>query len=441
MANITLPYKFTPRPYQLNILKALDSGIKRAVWCAHRRSGKDVTILNWAIKQLFKEKGTCFYILPTYSQGKKVIWEEMNNDGMRLIDYIPAPLIENKNQQEMKIRLINGSLFQVIGSDNIDSLVGTNPKILVFSEYAVQSPEAWDYLRPIVKLNGGYAIFISTPRGKNHFYDLKKIAEDNSDSWFYEELPINKTNVITHEQYLEEIKTGMSEEKAMQEYYVSFNRGIEGAFYGKLIDKMYKEERICNVPYSERSVVNTAWDIGLDTTAIVFWQQCGGEIRVIDYYQADGEGIAHFAKVLKEKPYLYGAHYFPHDASSGSVQSNRSIQDVARDLGIRAICLKKDSISVGIEAARAVLTQCFMDSVKCKKLINCLENYHKKYNEKMACYSETPVHDWASHGSDAFRYFAIARQLYGSGGANGASGFNVLTPDAIRDMRMRNLGF
>lgn len=440
MVQITLPYKFKPRSYQLPILRALDKGIKRAVWCAHRRSGKDVTILNWCIKKLFEMKGTCFYILPTYSQGKKVIWEEMNNDGMRLIDYIPQELIESKNQQEMKIRLINGSLFQVIGSDNIDSLVGTNPKIIVFSEYAVQSPAAWEYLRPIVQVNSGYAIFISTPRGKNHFFDMKKIALDNPTTWFYEELDIEKTGVLTKAEYENEIKTGMSEEKALQEWYVSFNRGIEGTFYGKLIEKMYPEERICSVPYSERSVVNTSWDMGLDTTAIVFWQQCGGEVRIIDYYQADGEGIAHFAKKLKEKSYIYGAHYFPHDAGSGSLQTGRSLQDVARDLGIRGVCLKRDDIAVGIEAARSLLNICFIDKDKCKKLIDCLENYHKKYNDKMQCYSETPVHNWASHGSDAFRYCAVARQLYGGGDGKGSGG-GGLTSEQIREMRVRNLGY
>jgi hypothetical protein len=388
MKSITLPHIFKPRAYQLPILGALDSGIKRVVWCAHRRSGKDVTILNWCIKRLFQEKGTCFYILPTYSQGKKVIWEEMNNDGLRLIDYFPQAIIENKNQQEMKIRLVNGSLFQVIGSDNIDSLVGTNPKIIVFSEYAVQQPQAWDYLRPIVKMNGGYAIFISTPRGKNHFYDLKNIAMDNPKTWFYEELPIDKTNVMTHEDFEMEIKTGMSQEKALQEYYVSFDRGIEGSFYGRLIDKARDEKRIGHVGNEARSNVNTSWDIGFgDSTSIVFWQTVGSEVRIIDFYENQGEGMCHYAKVLQDRKYVYGQHFFPHDAGSGSIQTGKTLVQVARELGINATVLKRDDISVGIEAARALLSVCFLDTIKCAHLIKCLENYHKKFNEKTNCYS------------------------------------------------------
>ncbi len=437
MKSLILPHIYQPRKYQLPILSALDSGIKRVVWCAHRRSGKDVTILNWCIKRLFQEKGTCFYILPTYSQGKKVIWEEMNNDGLRMIDYFPAQIIESKNQQEMKIRLINGSLFQVIGSDNIDSLVGTNPKIIVFSEYAVQMPAAWDYLRPIVKMNGGYAIFISTPRGKNHFYDLKNIAKDNSETWFYEELPIDKTGVMTHEDFLNEIKTGMSEEKALQEYYVSFDRGIEGAFYGRLIDKAREDKRIGNVGWEPRSNVNTTWDVGFgDSTSVIFWQVVGSEVRIIDFYENQGEGMVHYAKMLQERKYLYGSHFFPHDAGSGSIQTGKTLVTVARELGLNVTVLKRDDISVGIEAARSLLSVCFIDAIKCSHLIKCLENYHKKFNEKTNCYSETPVHDWSSHASDAFRYVAMSRQHYGGSGVSSS-----LTPDKIREMRQRNLGY
>lgn len=435
---ITLPYKFKPRKYQIPILKALDSGIRRAVWVAHRRSGKDVTIMNWVIKKLFQEKGTCFYILPTYSQGKKVIWEEMNNDGMRLTDYIPKELVESKNSQEMKIRLVNGSLFQVIGSDNIDSIVGSNPKIIIFSEYAIQNPQAWDYLRPIVAINGGYAIFISTPRGKNHFHQMCTIAKDNPATWFYEKLTIDDTNVMSKEQYESELKTGMSEEKALQEYYCSFDRGIEGAYYGKLIEKCREDKRICSVPYETRSDVNVSYDIGFgDSTSMVFWQNVGGEVRIIDFYEAQGEGFEHYVKLLRSKPYVYGGHFFPHDAGSGSLQTGKTLVQVAQELGIKASLLKRDDFQVGIEAVRALLSICYIDAEKCKYLIDCLENYHKKYNDKMQCYSESPVHDKWSHAADAFRYVAMSRQYYGGTGTSS----DRLTADKIQQMRIKHYGY
>ena len=409
--------KYQYRPYQKNILLALNRGIKRAVWVCHRRAGKDITIFNWAVSMLLETKCICYYILPTYSQAKKVIWDSITIDGVRFLDYIPEEVIESKNKQEMKVNLINGSVLQLIGSDNIDSLVGTNPKILIFSEYAIQSPQAWDYLRPILKVNGGYAVFISTPRGKNHFYDLYQMAKNNPE-WFAEILTIDDTGVLTEKDLDEEREEGMSEEMIQQEYRCSFTRGIEGSYYGRLIDKAYSDLRICTVPWEPRSNVHTAWDLGFgDSMSIVFWQEVGGETRIIDYYENHGEGFAHYAKLLQSKPYVYGTHYFPHDGGSGSIQTGRTHQDIAGEIGIRPIVVleREKDIQVGIEAVRTMLNICYIDREKCGHLIKCLENYHKRYNEKTNYYSDTPEHDWTSHCADSVRYMANARLQYGRG--------------------------
>lgn len=410
--------EFQPRDYQLPIIEALNSGVKRAVWVVHRRGGKDLTVFNWAIFQLLLNPGwTAYHILPTYSQAKKVIWDSSTIDGKRILDYIPKEVIESKNGHEMKIRLTNGSLYQLIGSDNIDSLVGSNPKIIIFSEYAIQSPAAWAYLSPILEVNGGYAIFISTPRGKNHFYDLVRKARLNK-NWFCEVLSVKDTGVLSDEQ----VKTiqdenNFSDEHMQQEYYCSFDRGIEGSYYGKLISKAYEEKRICSVPYETRSPVHTAFDIGYhDATSIVFWQEIGGELRIIDFYENQGEGPEHYVKLIKNKPYLYGSHYVPHDAGAGSAQTGRTYQDIMWELGLKTVLLDREiDKQVGIEAVRAMLSIVFIDEKKCSHLIKCLENYHKKYNEKNESYSDTPVHDWASHAADSARYMANARIQFGRG--------------------------
>lgn len=424
--------KFYPRPYQLPILKALDGGKKRLVWCAHRRCGKDVTVLNWCITQLIKGPCTCFYILPTYSQAKKIIWDSLNNDGMRVLDYFPSEMITQKNGQEMKIRLGNGSLFQLIGSENIDSLMGTNPKIVVFSEYALQNPSAWHYISPILKVNGGTAIFISTPRGKNHFHDLYNYARNNSD-WYCERLTVEDTGVLSKEDVESEIAEGMSEELAMQEYYVSFDRGVEGSYYGKLIDNMRFDGRLGNVPYEPRSPVNTYWDHGFgDSTAIVFAQDVGSEFRIIDYYENHGEGLPHYVKYIQNKSYVYGTHYFPHDAGSGHLQTGLTTQKIASELGLKSVVLPRDDLEVGIELTRSLLVSCSIDENKCARLVKCLEHYRKRYNEATQSYSNTPIHDFASHGADATRYCATARSIYGKSTGG-------LTPNQIKDMRQRYL--
>lgn len=372
--------------------------------------------------------------MPSYSQGKKVIWDSMTNDGMRILDFFPNEFVLQKNNQEMKLRLGNGSLFQIIGSENIDSLMGTNPRIVVFSEYALQSPEAWQYLSPILKVNKGTAIFISTPRGKNHFYDLYNFAKGDP-NWYCESLTIEDTGVLTKEEVQQEIDQGMSEELAQQEYYVSFNRGVEGSYYGKLIDKARLEQRIGNVNYEPRSVVNTYWDTGYgDSTAIIFAQDVGSEFRIIDYYEASGEALAHYAKYLQSKDYVYGMHYFPHDAGSGSIHSGTTLQKLAIELGLKVVVLPRDDIDVGIEKARALLTSCYIDEKKCMRLIKCLENYTKRYNDKLDVYSNTPLHSWASHGADALRYCAMARSIYGKG-------TNTLSADKINEMRKKHYGY
>lgn len=432
MEILRIKWAFQPRNYQMKLLDALDSGIKRAVFVAHRRAGKDILAFNWAVMKLLENPGwTAFHILPTYNQAKKVIWDANTNESKRLLDYIPSEVIEQKNGQEMKIRLTNGSLYQLIGSDNIDSLVGTNPKIIIFSEYAIQSPAAWDYLRPILDVNKGYALFISTPRGKNHFYDLLT-RNRNNPNWYCEVLSIKDTGVLTEEDIDGIRAEGVSEELIQQEYYCSFNRGVEGSYYGKLIENARNEHRICSIPYDTRSPVHTAWDIGFgDSTAITFWQEVGGEVRIIDFYENNGEAIAHYIKQLQSKPYVYGTHYMPHDAGSGSIQTGRTLQDVAYDIGLRTSILGREAdICIGIEAVRSLLSTAYIDEKKCSHLIKCLENYHKKYNEKTQSYSDTPLHDWCSHAADSVRYMANARTQFGRGPGS-------LTPEKLNEIRGR----
>ncbi len=431
---------YTPRWYQEQFEKSMFTGYRRAYLLYHRRAGKDFSCWMFMIRCAANPAnipGIYYYILPTYTQGKKVIWDGIDETGKRFLDYIPKEWLDGKpNSTEMKIRLINGSLIQVIGSDNPDAIRGTNPKGIVFSEYALQDPRIWtDIISPILVKNKGWAIFNTTPQGRNHAYDLWEGIQ-NSPYWYTQKLTIEDTKLITTDEIERERAEGKSEEVIQQEYYVSFARGIDGSFYGRLIEKARFEERICKVQYEPRSNVDTYWDIGFgDSTSIIFGQQINAEFRIIDYYEASGEGIAHYAKILQNKPYVYGHHYMPHDAGSGSIQTGITLQKAAQEVGINAIVLERETnIQPGIEAARALLATCYIDQSKCARLIKCLESYHKKFNDKLNCYSDTPVHDWASHAADCLRYTAIAKQQYGKGPGS-------LTPQKIREMRERNVGY
>lgn len=243
---ITLPYNFTPREYQLPFLEAWDSGIKRAILVWHRRSGKDKTVFSQVPKKMFNKKGSYFYFAPTYKQGKKIIWDNIDDDGHKFLDHIPPSIIKSKNENEMKIELTNGSYIQIVGTDNIDSVLGSNPQGCVFTEFSLQSQEAWDYIRPILKVNGGWAIFVFTPRGTNHAYKLLESVKNNPD-WFTQVLTIKDTGILTEADMDEERASGMPEDLLQQEYYCKFIDGASQFFKGV-------DEVVYNDPFEQPEI-------------------------------------------------------------------------------------------------------------------------------------------------------------------------------------------
>ncbi len=242
---ITLPHKFQPRKYQLNLLRALDNGITRAIIIWHRRCGKDKTCFNYMIKKAFERKGTYFYLLPTYSQAKKVIWNNIDNEGFNMLDHIPKEVIKNTNGTELKIELVNGSIIQLIAADEFkQSGVGTNPVGVVFSEYSISDSESWKFISPILAANGGWAIFNFTPRGMNHAHTLLQQAKNNP-KWFTEILTVEDTDVFTKEILEEESKTN-TQDFIQQEYYCKFIEGA-GSFFKRIKENVYDINK--DLPY------------------------------------------------------------------------------------------------------------------------------------------------------------------------------------------------
>ena len=407
---ITIPYRYQPRPYQLPVLQAIDRGIKRVVAVWHRRSGKEKTFINVSIKKMFERVGTYYYIFPTYTQAKKVLWDGLDRDGFPFMGHIPKEVVKKKNETELRIEVVNGSALQLIGSDNIDSVVGTNPVGCVFSEFALQDPKAWDYMRPILRENGGWAIFDYTPRGKNHGYALYQMAKANPD-WFAQILTINDTGALSEKDVDAERREGMSEELIQQEFYCSFEGVAFGAYFGKQLQKAEQDGRVTKVPYEEGIGVETWWDLGVgDSTAIWFTQSVGREIRVIDYLEASGEGFPFYAKALQNKPYVYSTHHAPHDIEVRELGNGRSRRETALSLGINFQVVPNLPIDDGIEAARTLLSRCWFDREKCERGLSALASYHKAYDDKLKDWKSYPMHDWSSHAADAFRYLAVGHK-------------------------------
>lgn len=402
--------RFKPRDYQNPILDAIvNKGFKRVIAIMPRRAGKDVTAFNLCIRECLKKTCVIYYVFPTYAQGKKVIWDSITNDGDRILDYIPPGVVDSKNSQEMKIRFTNGSLLQIVGSDNFDSLMGTNPQGVVFSEYALQDPRAYQYIRPILTANGGWALFISTPRGKNHLYELYQIAQ-HSPEWFAMKLTVDDTHHISMREIEKERAEGiMSEDLIQQEYYTSFTMGVEGAYYAKYVDKMRIDNRIGDVPWEVAFKVFTVWDIGVrDQTSIIFAQSIGTTVRIIDCYENSKEGLEHYVKVLESKPYSYSKHIAPHDIRVKEWGSGLTRLEKARQLGVNFMIAPDLSIIDGIEAVRTTLGKIWIDQAKCANLIRALENYRQEYDAKKRVYKTMPLHDIYSHFADAMRYLCIS---------------------------------
>jgi hypothetical protein len=383
------------------------------VW--HRRTGKDKSWFNLMVREAATGRvGNYWYVFPTYAQGKKALWEAVDKDGYRVRDHCPPRLLLGKpNETDMQLRFRNGSTIQIIGSDKIDSLVGTNPVGIVFSEYSLQSPAAWQLLQPILIENGGWAGFNFTPRGANHAQELYEFALQQHD-WFASLLTVDDTGVLSPAQ-LDEATRGMSPEMVAQEFYCDFNAGNVGAYYARQMADALKAGRIGIVPHDPALKVHTVWDVGVsDHTAIGFVQVKGSAIFAIDYYANHSEGFGHYQDVIEEKGrtlgYRYGVHIGPHDIAQRSKNDGKSYRDYAKDRGFVFTVLPASDVNAGIEATRVVLPRIYWHQATTDLWIKALRAYTKKYNEALQVWSNEPLHDWASHPADMTRYLAEAEK-------------------------------
>lgn len=416
MTELTIPYHFIPRDYQLPIFEAIDNWVKRIIMVRHRRAWKDKACFNIIVKKAMEVVWIYYYVFPTYSQGKKAAWDGIDRDGWKTINHIPKEIITRKNDTEMKVELINGSIIQIIWSDNVDSIVWTNPIGIVFSEYSLQSPAVWDFLRPILAENGWWAIFNFTPRWDNHAKELLDMAQENPD-WMVSIQTVDDTKAISKEvlesERQEIIQKNGSDAIFQQEYYCSFDAWINGSYYAEILTQLEDAWRRTTLPYDSALDVFTVWDLGInDSTAIWFWQRIWKEIRVIDYYENNGEWLSHYVAMLKEKPYRYWTMRLPHDAQARSLQTWKTVEEKMYEYWFTDIqIVPKLSVLDWINSVRAVLPYCWFDREKTERWWKCLKNYHKELDEKRQAF-KWPEHDWSSHGADSFRYLAVVNELY-----------------------------
>lgn len=425
------------RPYQDKLWHYLNDGGKRAVAVWHRRAGKDDVALRWAAVSMIRRPATYWHMLPMKDQARTAIWQAVNpHTGIRRIDEaFPDALFEKRETDMMILSKTNAATWQVKGSDNFGAGIGSPPAGIVFSEYSRADPNAWAYLRPILKENGGWAIFISTPYGHNHFEGLYRHAiseQGQKDGWFGQLLTTKDTGILTDSDIAQEIRElaaergSLEEAQALvdQEYFCSFNAAIPGAIYAKLIAELEAMDppRITTVPHDPGFSVQACSDLGAtegNDMAVWWFQTIGRERRFIDCASETGVGIDWLAAQMNDRRERRGFTYdpvamlFPHDA--GHPQSSNAgaasfAQKFRQDYGYSSrVNPVTGSVAWSIDQTKHFLKTCVFDEKHCSPGLSALRNYHRKWDPNRRTYSDQPVHDWSSNYADALRTASEAK--------------------------------
>jgi len=373
----------------------------------HRRAGKTVADINELIigaTKCTRPNPRFAYVAPQLNQAKDIAWTYLKE--------YTAFLSPKINESELWVELPGNKRIRIYGADNPDRLRGIYLDGVVLDEFGDMNPTIWSQvLRPALSDRKGWACFIGTPKGKNTFHDLWVMAEDDPE-WTRLMLKASETGLLD-EKELTDARKMMSEDEFAQEYECSFEAAVKGAYYGKEMNDAEGDEpsRITSVPYDPRLPVDTAWDLGVaDSTVIWFVQTHGRETRIIDVLKGEGVGLDWYAKQLQSRDYLWGNHYLPHDVEVRELGTGKSRKEVLAGLGIKATVCPNIPIADGIQAVRMLLPTCWFDKEKCKAGIEALRMYRREYDEKRQEFKPHPLHDWTSHYSDALRYFAVGRK-------------------------------
>lgn len=385
----------------------------------HRRAGKDEIALHRTGIAAHERTGNYWHMLPEYNQARKAIWDAVNpHSGKRRIDEVfPHELRRSTNKTEMKIEFHCGSVWQVVGSDNFNSLIGSPPVGIVYSEWAVADPRAHGFLRPILAENGGWSLFIYTSRGYNHGFSTYESAKNDPSSFAQrltaEETPVFSKAILESERraYMEEYGQYEGDALFRQEYYCDFSAANIGAILGRYVEAADKEGRLREVDYDPQGApIEVSSDIGFrDTAAWWFWQPKHDGFALIDYDEDTGLDAGDWIERLKKKPYQLGAIWLPHDAVAKTFATKKSVTEqfqtarIAGKIDVVPMLSKSDRIN----AARSLMPRCHFDAVKCKAGLSGLRGWSYEYNDETKTYSKEPRHDWASHPGDGFSYGAV----------------------------------
>jgi phage terminase large subunit len=415
------------RDHQEGLWNYLQAGGKRAVAVWHRRAGKDEVCLHHAAVSAMRRPGNYWHMLPEYAQARKAIWDSVNpHTGRRRIDEaFPHELRDSTREHDMHIRFRNGSTWACVGSDSVTSGggIGSSTAGIVFSEWSLANPSAWGYYRPIIEENNGWAVWISTPRGRNHLLTTFQHAQ-RTIGWFAEILTAHDTGALSHQALAEALSEyialyGEDAGRAMyeSELMCSFTASVLGSFYAIEMRHVREEGRISDEVVADPArPVDRYWDLGMhDDTSIWFAQSHGTQLFILDHVAASGRSLEGWRDEIEQR-YLqhgwkHGTDWVPHDAKVKELGTGRTRVETMQALGLKPMLVPWSTLDDGINAVRRTLTLCAFHP-RCEEGgISALEQYRREWDDDKKAFRASAVHDWTSHPADAFRYLAMAWRL------------------------------
>jgi hypothetical protein len=418
-------HEFRVRWYQADFYRALTEGkVDRAIAIWHRRAGKDEIVLNATRENLFKRPGSYWHCFPAYKQARKAIWNGVNaHTGKRRIDEAFPPAIRKRvNDDDMFIEFANGATWQLLGSDNFDSHVGAGAVGIAYSEWALCNPAAWAYHSPMIRESGGYAAFITTPRGNNHAKRMFDTAQKNPDTWFSQLLSVEDTGALTQAQLTEALAEyvdlhGMDLGRALyeQEYLCSFAGATVGAIYGAEMARAEREGRMLPVEIDRDEPVHTVWDLGKAVNNPIWcFQVIAGRPRIVDFWIPTSEDLDDWCAWLDERGY-HGNDYVPHDIVTTEWGSKKTRIERLRERGRKPVRLPRVSVADGWQAGRMAINLALFhqqdDDERSERVADGLDGlkaYRREWDDERKRFSDNPVKDYAEHIGSAWRYLGLA---------------------------------
>ena len=420
MAQRIIEHQYKPREIFQNFH---DRFQRWSILVVHRRGGKTVATINDTINRILYftpplvagiqalEPGRFAYVAPYLNQARQIAWDYVKRYSQGMTKKVA--------EGELSVTFYNDAKLTLYGSDNPDAFRGQYFDGVVLDEFGMMKPSTWsEVILPTLVDRRGWATFIGTPNGPNHFRQLVRDALLSPERWFYESHPVSETKLISQEELVEMKKLMLPEEYA-QEMECSFEASARGAFFSAemMVAEKADPPRIGPILPNHDMPLHFVYDLGFrDDTATIAFQEATDGYPIIHAEADHLRPIAHYIQRIDEICRQYncprGVIWLPHDAKAKTLQTGRSIVEQFLAAGIRPQMVPFLDVLDGIQAARMLFKDIYFNEVPTRDLVEALKTYRREWDEDKRAFKNRPVEDWSVHYADVFRYFSLVAQKH-----------------------------